>query len=99
MNLVLKIKAIEKQVQELEAELERRTAWLNAELQKYEPSDGVMMQLLALNECIREAAKLMEMFQQLLLDRVLPGHKGPLLGGTMRWLGLPVVKAARGEKT
>lgn len=67
-------------------ELERERDELKAELRKYEPSDGVMQQLLALNEAIAEAAKL---FQALVEHKIVFHDK------FKAWLALPVVKAAR----
>jgi hypothetical protein len=68
-------------------------AELKHELRKYEPSDAMMIQLLGLNECIREAAPVVEMFEQLLADRVL-SEGGPILTQVRTWLALPAVKAA-----
>jgi hypothetical protein len=68
-------------------ELELEVAELKAELRKYEPSDGVMIQLLGLNECIREAAEL--------LDDVL-FEKGCSADPKLTaWMSLPAVAAAR----
>jgi hypothetical protein len=71
--------------QDAQAELVK----LEHELRKYEPSDGVMAQLLGLNECIREAARIFE-----LLTLGKPGFERLTLADLLDWLALPAVKAA-----
>lgn len=47
-----------------------------------------------LRDVIRQAAPLLHGFRQLLADRILPGHDGPLMLGTDAWLALPAVQSA-----
>jgi hypothetical protein len=47
-----------------------------------------------LRECIRRAAALLHALRQLLAERILPGHEGPLMRGTAEWLALPAVQSA-----
>jgi hypothetical protein len=81
------------QLAELQAEhdelaLERDE--LKAELRKYEPSDGMMHKLLALNTAIVEAARMLELFTQ-----GGPGMRQVTLEQVLGWLDLPAVQIAR----
>lgn len=68
---------------------------LKAELRKSVPSEGVMHQRLALYAALAEVAGLVEIFGQLLRDRVLPGSNGPIMKSIDAWLKLPAVTQAR----
>lgn len=43
---------------------------------------------------IRDAVPLLQVFRQLMADRVLPGHDGPILRGIDAWLERPEVISA-----
>jgi hypothetical protein len=67
-------------------ELELERDQLKAELRKYEPSDGVMHQLLAYYDAISEAADIMA---------AIKTETGFGLDQVDRWLTLPAVTQAR----
>ena len=69
------------------AELEIEVQQLKHELRRYEPSDAVMIQLLGLNETIREAARLLADVQYEQGCASEPAITA--------WLALPVVQRAR----
>jgi hypothetical protein len=75
---------LEEQVTDLEAEV----AQLKAELRQYEPSDGMMIVLLGLNEAIREAAWLLHASGS--VKRDTPEH----IDAIEAWRRLPVVTRA-----
>lgn len=63
---------------------------LKAQLRNYEPSDGMMHTLLALNTAIVEAARMLELFTQ-----GGPGMRQVTLEQVLGWLDLPAVQTAR----
>jgi hypothetical protein len=55
--------------------------------------DDLRSERIGLIDAVREAAPVVEMFEQLLADRVL-SEGGPILTQVRAWLALPAVKAA-----
>lgn len=71
------------------AELETEVLQLKAELRQYQPSDGMMVKLLGLNDVIREAARIFE-----LLKLGKPGFAQITLADLHNWLEHPTVVRA-----
>lgn len=78
------------------AELEHERDALKAELRKYEPSDGVMHQLLAYREAIVEAARLLKPISGPGTEHIEIKHEDWV--AMSAWLDLPVVKATRKQE-
>ncbi len=68
-------------------EAELRVRGLEAELRKYEPSDGVMHQRLGMLLAIKEAARLLELYGPRRWQEAVPSIEA--------WNALPVVAQAR----